>query len=270
MFHRIVRVAFGALACCVLFGTCGGSSQVTPAPPVPSFPSTDPATSSTETTTTAPSVKNHWEGVPPLAPLGQVIHQASYDIAKDGSSIGEERLAVGIVDGAPVIVGQSVTDWGGHFVISYMVGPAASTVTVNGPKGQQQLSGKVSDGILQVTGNAASGEAVTISTRLPMNGFLSAPGIGSTLLLVHRLGDMKVGETRHLDSLLIGATTTARVTSARHNVERKADHEGQRVFSVRTESGRYKQVAEVIVDRDGLLVKETVRGPANLTHTRLR
>jgi hypothetical protein len=53
--------------------------------------------------------KGRWDGAPPLAVEGKVVHQAQYDMAMAGTTGGEERLVVGLAGGQRVIVGQIVS-----------------------------------------------------------------------------------------------------------------------------------------------------------------
>jgi hypothetical protein len=194
--------------------------------------------------------------------------QAEGPLHHAGEFIGEERLAVSVVDGKRVIVGQSVTDWGGHFEISYTVASDSTTFSLKSTSGSHQLEGKLVDGILHVTGSDTAGAAVSLSARLPENGFLSAPGIGAMIMLLDTASELNVGETKQLASLQLAGTPTPRIVSARYGVQRKPDSDGRRVVEVAIEAGRFRQKNELVLDGDGFIVKETEGPPSNVTNTR--
>ena len=270
MIHCAMRAAIGLLITCAGLVACG-ASQVSHVPQsAPSLPGDEPARSDSAPATdvATPRPKDRWEGIPPLASDGRVIHEAHYDIHHAGEFIGEERLAVSFGDGKRVIVGQSVTDWGGHFEISYMVTSDATTFFLNGPSGSFQLAGKLVDGVFRVTGNDTAGNPVSLSARLAENGFLSAPGIGAMIMLLDSARELKVGDTKQLTSLQIAGTPTAKIVSARYDVERKPDVDGRQVFAVAIEAGRFRQKNELVLDGDGFILKETESAPSNVTNTR--
>jgi hypothetical protein len=265
-----MRVVIGLLVICAGLGACGAGQAARAPQSAPARQADDPAHADSTPATEAPAArpKDRWEGIPPLAPEGRVIHEAHYDIHHAGEFIGEERLAVSMVDGKRVVVGQSVTDWGGHFEISYRVAPDSVTFSLNGPPGSHQLAGQLVDGIFRVTGTDTAGNPVSLSARLPENGFLSAPGIGAMLMLLDHVRELKVGETKQLSSLQIAGTATVKIGSASYGVERKPDIDGRQVFEVAIEAGRFRQKTELVLDGDGFIVKQTDGAPSNLTDTR--
>jgi len=267
MDHRAAHRMLGPLTAVAAFAACGGSGQVAPGStpvPAPAFDDTYAATASS-----APArPKGRWDRMPPLAVEGQVNHRAHYDITRAGHAIGEERLAVSVVDGVRVVAAQSVSDFGGHFESSYTISPTTLTMTEKGPKGLRQITGKLVDGKLIVSGAGAAGEAITLSAGMPEGGFLSGPEVGGTLVLADKLGTMKVGENREFVELHVALSRAAKFVLAFHQVERKDDVDGQRVFSVATKTGRFAQTAELIVDGDGFVVKQAITPPLDLTFTR--
>ena len=206
--------------------------------------------------------------MPALVGPGRVINEAYYAIAKDGEPIGEERIAIGVVDGRRVVVAQWFSEFGGHFETAYTVAPSSMTISSKGPSGTAQLAGDVVDGKLMVTGTGVDGKPVTASARLPENGFLFNGAVGGFCVLIDKLRDMEVGQKRELESLQILVEHAPPIGSARHQVKRQPDAGDNRVFTVATEAGRFRQTAELLVDPEGFIITQSVRGPVNLTYTR--
>jgi hypothetical protein len=130
--------------------------------------------------------------------------------------------------------------------------------------------GNVVGGLLTVTGKDVAGQPLTLTARLPDNGFLSALGLGKTIALTAKLSDMKVGDRRELTGLVISPGKDTTIRSALYIAERKPDIDGHQVFAVSTEAGRFRITSEILVDAAGIIVKESTRGSANATYTRRR
>jgi hypothetical protein len=215
-----------------------------------------------------PPPADRWDGMPPLAGEGKVVHRAHYDMTLGDNTVGEERLEVGIVDGKRVVVAQSVADFGGRFQVSYKVAPGSTTLAVKSPAGALQLSGNVTGGKLVVTGTDAAGKPVSLSAPLPAGGFLSGPGVGGTILLADKLTGMKVGDKRALASLELTYFPTIAIATTTYDIERKPDVAGQRVFAIAGKVNNHPETAEIVVDRDGFVVKHAIGAPMNLTFSR--
>jgi imidazolonepropionase-like amidohydrolase len=209
-----------------------------------------------------PLPADRWGGVPPLAAEGKVIHQAHYDMALGGNTVGEERVAVGVVDGKRVVVAQSVADFGGRIQVSYRIAPDAVSLAVKSPAGALQLTGKLTGGKLAVTGTDAAGKPLALSAPLPTGGYLSGPGVGGTIVLADRLAGMKVG------SLELAYYPTTAIATASYDIERKPDAGGQRVFALTGKVNGNPETAEIVVDREGFVVKHAVTSPMSLVFTR--
>lgn len=211
---------------------------------------------------------SRWDGVPSLAPEGKVIHQAHYDLTLGGRPIGEERLAVGTVDGKRVVVSQMVAEFSGPIQTSYQIGPDAATLTVKASFGVLQVAGRVTDGRFVVTGSDATGRPVSLAATFPAGAFLAGPGAGGAIMLADRLAGMKVGDRRALTSLEITFFPTTGLATTSHEVERKPDADGRRVFAVTSTVGKNVERSEVVVDGDGFVVKHAIGAPMHLTFTR--
>jgi imidazolonepropionase-like amidohydrolase len=216
----------------------------------------------------APLPKDRWEGMPPLAGEGKVIHQAHYDMTLGNQTVGEERLAVGIVDGRRVVVAQAVADLGGRYQTSYKIGTDTTSLAVKSPSGDLQLSGKVTGGKLVATGTDAAGKPLSLSAPLPTGGFLSGPGVGGTIVLADKLTGMKVGDKRALAALELTYFPTTAIAASSYDIERKPDADGMRVFAVTAKAARTVEPSELFVDHDGFVVKLAIGPPMNLTFTR--
>ena len=81
-----------------------------------------------------------------------------------------------------------------------------------------------------VTGTDLAGAPVSLRAPAPAGTFLSGPGIGGALPLIDRLAGMKSGTRRTLTSLELGYYPAITIIPARHEVERRPDAGGHRVF----------------------------------------
>jgi len=215
-----------------------------------------------------PPAQGRWEGVPPLAAEGKLVHQAHYDLAIAGKPVGEERLAVGIVGGKRVIVAQEVAELAGRIVMSYKIGPDTTTLAMTSPFGSLQLAGQVTGGKLVVTGTDRSGKLLSLSEPVPAGAFLSGPGIGGSIMLADKLAGMKVGDKRQLVSLELAYFPATAIASVSYDIERKPDANGHRVFAVTTTASKDVVSGELVVDDGGFVVAQTFGPPLNLVFTR--
>jgi Amidohydrolase family len=203
-----------------------------------------------------------WAGAPPLAVGGKHTQETHYEMTVGGTLVGRERLAVGVagMPGMPAVVGQ-VADLGAGTETSYEFGPDVATIVASHHTMTAQLTARLASGVLVVAGTDLSGRAVSLTQKLPAGAFVSPPGVGGAMRLVEELAGMKPGSKRTLTSLTVDCLPTVAIVSARHQVERKPDAGGRRVFAVVT-TGRGASIAgELVVDQAGLVVSQTLGPP---------
>jgi imidazolonepropionase-like amidohydrolase len=216
----------------------------------------------------APPAADRWEGVAPLAPRGTPVHQAHFDLTTAGKPVGEERLAVGLVGGQRVIVGQEVAEFGGRFVTLYEIGPDSVALDLASPFASLHLTGKVTGGKLVATGTGPAGKPLSLSEPVPAGSFLSGPGVGGTIALAEHLAGMKPGQKRQFVALNLTSFPAAAIATIRYDVERKPDAAGHRVFAVTTSQGGTTFSGDVVVDAGGFVVSQQIGPPINATFTR--
>lgn len=273
-----VGLVFGALILLSLSAACGSPRPAASEPEA--RPSLEPSSSASAAAPAAPAAPSApiakpervdpWAGRPPLSPEGHALYQARYDVTTpDGGAWGAERVAVGEGASGLVIVGQSRSTSGPAFEDSYRWQPGLVTESIQDPSGGRELTGTVDKGVLKVTGTEGGGRPVLLTAAVPEGGFLSPTGVSAMLVLVSKLGDMKVGERRQLSALMLSVRQqSAAINLVEHDVERRADQEGLRVFQVKSEAGRFRQSAEVHVEPSGSIVKQVLSGSVNATYTR--
>ncbi|HEX4423448.1 MAG TPA: amidohydrolase family protein [Kofleriaceae bacterium] len=215
---------------------------------------------------TAPPA-DRWNGAPPLAADGTPVRQARYDLAIAGTTVGQERLAIGTARGTRTIVGQ-IADFGEGVETAYQRGPQGVTVTASARTMTLAVAGVVTAGKLVVTGHDLSGKAVALSQPMPPGGFLSAPGIAGALALVDQLAGMRPGTKRTVTALALDAYPAVAITTIRYAVARKPDRGGQRVFAVATTQHGTTVTGELVVDAAGTVVAQTLDPPVATTITR--
>jgi Amidohydrolase family len=216
-----------------------------------------------------------WAGAPRLAG-GDAAREARYDMVIRGTIVGRERLVVGRAGsraaGERTITGQIADRGAGIDGVdtSYVVGPDRATVTSTYHTMKVEMTGTITAGRLTVTGTDLAGQALSLSQPVPPGAFLSAPGIGGAMRLVDRLLGMKPGAKRVLTSLALAYSPSAAIVSARHQVERRPDAGGNRVFAVTTTQGGSTVSAKLVVDSAGLIVSQTLGPPVATTIRRSR
>ena len=210
---------------------------------------------------------DHWATAPPLAANGDHVHQAQYDIAIAGALVGAEQLVVGTAGGKRTIAGR-IFDPGTGIETTYRLGQDRATVTAVYHTMTLDIAGTLSAGGLVVTGTDLTGEPVSLHAPAPAGAFLSGPGIGGALPLVDRLAGMTPGTRRTLSSLELGYFPPIAIIPARHEIERRPDAGGHRVFGVTTTRGGATVTSELVVDRDGFIVARTDDAPLDTTSTR--
>jgi imidazolonepropionase-like amidohydrolase len=216
----------------------------------------------------APPSQDLWDGVPPLASEGKPVHQAHYDIRAADKPIGAARIAVSLVGGKRVIVGQEVADFGGRYVTSYKISPDAASFALASPFATVQLEGKVTGGKLVATGTGQGGKPLSLGEPVPAGGFLSGPDIGGSIAMAEKLVAMKPGDKRQLVALNLTSYPAPAIATIRYDVERKPDAAGNRVFAVTTTQGGIAFSGDLVLDRAGFVVSQTFGSPINLTFAR--
>ncbi len=219
---------------------------------------------------TAPPVvaTDRWEGVPALAPEGQVTYRAHHDIARNDATLGEERLAVGTTGAERVVVAQIVAELVGRVTISYTVGPRAVAIRMASPFGSVVVSARRTADDLHVTTTAGARAPVVQIARIPAGGFITVPGAGGLEVLATRLGGMKIGERRRLSALEINYVPTTALVTLDYDVERKPDAGGHRVFALGRSQGKRRSSGEIVVDAAGHIVAATPGWPPGLRFVR--
>jgi hypothetical protein len=78
---------------------------------------------------------------------------------------------------------------------------------------------------------------------------------------------MKPGEKRQLTAVTLTSYPAASIATIRYNVERKAG-DGNRVFAVTTTQSNFSVSGDLVVDKAGFVVSQTIGPPVNLTFKR--
>jgi imidazolonepropionase-like amidohydrolase len=216
----------------------------------------------------APPPHDRWEGIAPLAPRGTPVHQAHYDLVTAGKPVGEERLAIGMVGGKRVIVGQELAEFAGRFVTSYEVSPDSVALDATSPFGSVHLTGKLTGGKLVVTGTGQAGKPLAFSEPVPPGAFLTGLGLGDTFTLAEHLSGIQPGERRQLVALSLTSYPAPGIATIHYDVERKPDAADQRVFAVTITTGGFTNRGDVVLDRAGFVVSQQLGPPFNVTFTR--
>ncbi|HET9621883.1 MAG TPA: amidohydrolase family protein, partial [Kofleriaceae bacterium] len=217
-----------------------------------------------------PAARNRWDGVPPLAAAGKVVHEAHYDTALAGRPIGEERIAVALDHGKRVVTAQLVGELPDRVDVAYTLAPTATELRVASTFGTLALTGKLVAGKLEVTGTDFKGAPVALSAPAARGALLtgSGLGVGDAVVIAGELAGMKVGGKKTLPAVEIGYFPAISVAAASHAVERKPDVDGHRVFAVTTTVGAQTVTWEIALDAQGFVLGETVRSPMALAVTR--
>jgi hypothetical protein len=217
-----------------------------------------------------PSTKDRWEGVPPLAAAGKVVHEARYDAAINGHAIGEERLAVSLDHGKRVVTSQMVMALPERLDTAYTIGPRATALHVKSTAGALELTGKLDGGKLVVTGTDFTGAAVSLSAPVGkadvING--SSLGVGDAIVLADKLTALKIGGTQTVTAVEVAYYPKPAVAAASYAFERKPDVDGHRVIAFQKTAGGQAVIGELAVDAQGFVITQTLTAPFTLTLTR--
>jgi len=216
----------------------------------------------------APPPKDRWEGVAPLAVEGKPVHQAHYDLISAEKPIGEERVAITVVAGKRVIVGQEVAEFSGRFETSYRIAADGVALGQHSPFSQLDLTGKVTAGKLVATGTGPGGKPLSLSAPIPPGAFLSGPGIGGALVLAEHLAGLAPGAKRQLLAIELTTFPAPAVAPLRYDVERKPDAGGHRVYAVTATQGSLSVTGNLVLDAAGFVVSQTLDPPINLSFRR--
>jgi imidazolonepropionase-like amidohydrolase len=189
---------------------------------------------------------------------GKLVRQARYDMALAGTTVAQERVAVG----AHMIAGQ-LADLGNRTETSYRLGRDTATVTSTYHTMTLEITGKLTAGKLVVTGHDLTGQPVSLSAPVPAGAFLSVPGLGESIRLADQLAGLPPGARRTLTAVTMDHSPAIAIGTTRYDVARKPDRGGQRVFAVVSTT----LTGELVVDGAGL-VSATLGPPSDLTITR--
>lgn len=209
-----------------------------------------------------------FESMPPLAAEGGVLFHAHYDLVHAGKVVGEERLVASRVPGGRALAAQIVGELPMPFELSYRIGPAGTSLAAKIGAGTVALDGRLEQGTLVVTGTSARGAPISTSAPFPPGAFLSGFGVAGSLELVERLAGMAVGERRSLASLELSIFPRPAAAAATHEVERKPDAGGLRVYAVTKQAGPLKLTGELTVDDAGQIAAQSLGPPLDLTFRR--
>jgi hypothetical protein len=204
---------------------------------------------------------------PPLAADGAPMYHAQYDISIGGTPVAAERLVVGRAGGHRTIAGQ-IFDPGPDVETTYHLAPDRATVTAVYHMMTLDIAATLARGALVVTGTDFSGAPVSLRAPAPAGAVVLVPGLGGTAVLVEHLAGMKPGARRTLTSLELDYSPAIAVVPARHDIERRPDAGGRRVFRIATTRSGATATSELVVDRDGWLVTQTDGPPVDTIATR--
>ena len=151
---------------------------------------------------------------------------------------------------------------------TYRIGSDRAAVTGVYHTMKVNLTGTVTGGQLVVTGTDLTGKPVSLRAPAAAGAVLSGPGIGGTVALVDRLTGMKPRSRRTLTSVELGYFPAIELVTARHQVERRPDRGGRRVFAVTTTRGADKLTTRIEVDAGGMVVTRTDGAPVDTAITR--
>ena len=98
----------------------------------------------------------------------------------------------------------------------------------------------------------------------------SAPGIGGAFNLVERLAGITVGERRTLTSFELSAFPRPSIDAITHEVERKPDAGGLRVYAVTSQAGLQRYSNEIAVDERGVIETHSFGPPLDDVYRRRR
>ena len=219
--------------------------------------------------TAKPAVTDRFADMKPLVPEGKNVIEAHYEIRAADKVIGEERLAIGLVNNDRVVVAQEVVDSPGRMEIVYRIDPDATKMDVKTPFGALSFDAKVQNGKLVATGTDVAGKPIALSEAMPKDAFISAPGVGGTVFLVSDLDGLRVGETGKSTSIELGFFPQPKIEIAKYNAERKPDVDGNIVYAIKYELGGQTIDSELHV-KDDIPIKQTFGAPIDMSFVRVK
>ncbi|MBA3391922.1 MAG: amidohydrolase family protein [Deltaproteobacteria bacterium] len=217
---------------------------------------------------TAPG--SRWHGVAPLAAEGTAVERLHYELRAGGAVVGEERLAVGRVDGKRVIVSQLVTEVPGRVEVNYRIAGSETTLAVKSSFGSIALAARRDGNRLVATGKDLTGKDVALAADFPADAFLAAAGLGGSIELADKVAAMKPGERRSASSLELAYFPRASIEAATYDLVRKSDVGSDRVFAVTIHFGPQTVTSELVLDTSGLPVRQTFGPPIDMAFERVR
>ena len=215
-----------------------------------------------------PRSADRFAAMPPLAKEGTDVVEATYELRSGDKPVGEERIAIGKLDGKRVFVAQSVTEVPGHIETTYRIAGQSTRLEQKTAFGSITLEAAPAGGKLVAKGKDASGKPLEVSEALTADMFIAGPGIGSAIELAPKLEGMKVGDTRTATSLELSTFPQPAIERATLDIKRKPDAEGNRVFELTMKFGNMSIPSELVLDAKGLPVKQSYGGQLNMTFVR--
>jgi len=210
-------------------------------------------------------VTDRFKDMPALTPEGTDVKQAHYEIQTADGIVGEERVAVGMVDGKRVIVAQMVNDQPGHIESTYRIAGLTTKVEQKSAFGSIVIEAKP-DGKKLVAAGTVAGTKIDLSADIPAGAFLSGPGIGGVIELVATLA-MKPGDKRKTTSLEIATFPSTSLQKGDYDVERKPDVDGKQKYVGTVAFGNMSASLDLLVE-NGIPVEATFGQPFGIKYVR--
>jgi imidazolonepropionase-like amidohydrolase len=210
-------------------------------------------------------VTDRFKDMPALTPEGKDVKQAHYEIQTADGVAGEERVAVGVVDGKRVIVSQMVNDMPGHIETTYRIAGLTTKVEQKTAFGSTAIEAKANGKKLVGTGTA-SGQKVDLSADIPTGAFISGPGIGAVIELLATI-TLKPKEKGKAFSLVISTFPRATLEKADYEIERADDVDGKQKYVVMVTFGNMHISLDLLVD-NGIPIEATFGQPLGFKYVR--
>ncbi len=210
-----------------------------------------------------PEPSSRLDGLPPLLAEGPELFRAHYDIVQKDQTIGEERLVASQVAGGRALSAQMVGDFGRtHVELQYRIAPGATSVISKSSTGTLTLDGKIERGMFVATGKDEHGAPLSLSDAVPAGAFIAGPGIAGSFNLAERIADLAVGGKRTVTSIELSTYPRPAIDWLVHDVERKPDAGGARVYAVKTKRPQGPAFeSELVLDDRGRVVSQRFGPP---------
>jgi hypothetical protein len=155
--------------------------------------------------------------------------------------------------------------------LQYRIAPGATSVVSRTGAGTLALDGKIERGMFVATGKDERGAPLSLSDALPAGAFITGPGIGGSFNLAERIADLAVGGRRTVASIELSTFPRPAIDWLVHDVERKPDAGGSRVYAVKTKPpAGIAFESELVVDADGRVVSQLFGPPLGFGWRRRR